>query len=88
MRTINQVIEEGKKEFETGKFKDFYPYEGSGATRYEIIEFFTEYTTSLLKAVEEMCEEKAWNCGDRLSPETVVTLDDLKTALNSLIEKI
>ena len=69
MRTINQVIEEGKKEFETGKFKDFYPYEGSGATRYEIIEFFTEYTTSLLKAVEEMCEKElqTYEGDDRLT---------------------
>ena len=62
MKTINQVIEEGKKEF--NKTFPFIPHNdnfgadgevtgGSDISR-EVQHFiFTDYTTSLLKAVEE-----------------------------------
>ena len=56
MQTINQVIEEKRRAFEL-----LWGLAPEGSLKYkkgqEIQSFiFTDYTTSLLKAVEEMCE--------------------------------
>ena len=86
---IQDVINKGKREF--NRVFSRHLIRGQLLVSPEIVKsfIFIEYTTSLLKAVEEMCEGMSLRdtiCGDEdLGYEKAIA--DLKTALNSLIVK-
>ena len=98
---IQDVINKGKREF--NRVFSRHLIRGQLLVSPEIVKsfIFIEYTTSLLKAVEEMVDKKYqhknnqehrkdeyWGCPDCLEDKFKnEALSDLKTALNSLIEK-
>jgi hypothetical protein len=43
---------------------------------------------SIIQAIDEWAEDNVWNCGDRLSPENVVSLSDLRSFLKEAKTKL